>query len=188
MLKLKEIRIKKGLYQKDIANVLGVTEATASRYENEIRKLNQDQITTLALALDVTPGELLGFEDSYNNYTQYLNSFIDENAKFKKIEFIAETMSGDYCKLRIKDIERIQDNIVYMDANLSYWLKTGNFEAPAHVIKPESLSQLITILDNNRVSHTLNLYPAKRFIENYPTTDKWVKAIEEYDKLPMDFE
>lgn len=74
MLKLKEIRLKKGLFQKDIASILGVSQAAASRYELEERMLNQDQIVKLCLALDVTPGELLGYQEAYEKYTKYLES------------------------------------------------------------------------------------------------------------------
>jgi transcriptional regulator with XRE-family HTH domain len=81
MLKLKEIRIKKGLMQRDIAEILGVTQAAASRYELEERKLNQDQIIKLCLELDVTPEELLGFEEAYRKYVEYLESLKEEKVK-----------------------------------------------------------------------------------------------------------
>lgn len=81
MLKLKEIRIKKGLFQRDIANILGVSEATASRYENEKRKLNQDDIIKLSLALEITPDELLGFKEAYQKYTDYLKQLADTKIK-----------------------------------------------------------------------------------------------------------
>ena len=72
MLKLKEIRLKKGLYQKDIAKVLNVTQTAASRYELGERTLNHKQIIKLCLFLDVTPGELLGYKEAYDKYTNYL--------------------------------------------------------------------------------------------------------------------
>lgn len=78
MLKLKEIRLDKGLRQQDIAELLGVSIAAASRYESEERKLDQDQIVKLCLGLDVTPDELLGFKEAYDKYTKYLES-LDED-------------------------------------------------------------------------------------------------------------
>ncbi len=80
MLKLKEIRIKKGLLQRDIANILGVTQSAASLYELEERKLNQDQIIKLCLELDVTPDELLGFKEAYEKYVDYLISMTKDNS------------------------------------------------------------------------------------------------------------
>ena len=81
MLKLKEIRIKKGLLQRDIASILGVTQSAASLYELEERKLDQDQIIKLCLELDVTPEELLGFKEAYEKYVEYLESLKKEESK-----------------------------------------------------------------------------------------------------------
>lgn len=81
MLKLKEIRIEKGLMQRDIAKILGVTQAAASRYELEERKLNQDQIIKLCLELEVTPEELLGFKEAYEKYVAYLQTLKEEVQK-----------------------------------------------------------------------------------------------------------
>lgn len=72
MLKLKSIRIKKGNTQQDLANYLGVTQNAISNYESELRKLDQDSIVKLALFLEVTTDELLGFEEAYQSYTEYL--------------------------------------------------------------------------------------------------------------------
>lgn len=79
MLKLKEIRLSKGLKQHDIAEVLGVTQQAVARYESEERKLDQNQIVKLSLALEVTPDELLGFEEAYEEYTKYLLSLDEED-------------------------------------------------------------------------------------------------------------
>jgi len=80
MLKLKEIRLKKGLKQSDIAKILGVTRQSATRYELEQSKLNQDEIIKLCLALDVTPDELLGYEEAYQKYTEYLKTLDEEDS------------------------------------------------------------------------------------------------------------
>lgn len=74
MIKLKEIRIRRGYTQKDIADIVGVTVAAISRYEKEQRKLDQELIMKLCVALEVTPNELLGFDEAYENYTNYLMS------------------------------------------------------------------------------------------------------------------
>ena len=74
VIKLKEIRVRKGITQEEIANFLGVKQVTVSRYETEQRMLNQDQINKLSLFLDVTPNELLGFDEVYKNYVEYLMS------------------------------------------------------------------------------------------------------------------
>lgn len=78
MLKLKQIRLSKGLTQQDIAKILGVSHQTAAKYEVEQVKLNHQQIIKLCLELDVTPDELLGFKEAYDKYTKYLES-LDED-------------------------------------------------------------------------------------------------------------
>ncbi|CDR30648.1 Predicted transcriptional regulator [Acholeplasma oculi] len=81
MLKLRDIRLSKGLKQQDIAEILGITQAAASRIESEERKLDQNQIIKLCLALEVTPDELLGFEEAYNKYTEYLQSLLKDDVE-----------------------------------------------------------------------------------------------------------
>jgi len=61
MIKLKEIRIRKGLMQKN-ADILGVVVSAASRIENQINVLSSNQIIKLCKTLDVRYDELLGLE------------------------------------------------------------------------------------------------------------------------------
>jgi transcriptional regulator with XRE-family HTH domain len=78
MLRLKEIRLNKGLTQQELAIKLGITQQSIARYESEARKLDQDLIIKICLVLDVTPDELLGFEEAYKKYTEYLQSLDEE--------------------------------------------------------------------------------------------------------------
>lgn len=80
-MKLKEIRIKKGLTQQDLAEIMGVSDSTISKYEKGKRKLNHDQIVKLSIALEVTPNELLGFKEAYKSYSDYLISLKKEEPK-----------------------------------------------------------------------------------------------------------
>lgn len=81
MLKLKQIRLSKGLTQQDIAKILGVSHQTAAKYEVEQVKLNHQQIIKLCLDLDVTPDELLGFKEAYDKYTEYLQSLLEDEVE-----------------------------------------------------------------------------------------------------------
>ena len=78
MLRLKEIRLNKGLTQQELAIKLGITQQSIARYESEARKLDQDLIIKICLVLDVTPDELLGFEEAYKKYSEYLQSLDEE--------------------------------------------------------------------------------------------------------------
>lgn len=81
MLKLKEIRESKGLTRADIAQMLGVTTESVRRYETEERKLDQDSIMKLCFGLEVTPDELLGYQEAYDKYTKYLQSLDEEEVE-----------------------------------------------------------------------------------------------------------
>lgn len=78
VLKLKEIREKKGLTQQELADFLGIHKITVSKYENEKLKLDQNNMVKMCIILDTTPNELLGFERKYKDFTDYLMSLKGE--------------------------------------------------------------------------------------------------------------
>ena len=57
--KLKQTRIHRGYTQTQLANLIGVTPAAISRYENGIRKPNAIVIRNLAITLGISSDELL---------------------------------------------------------------------------------------------------------------------------------
>lgn len=62
--RLKELRLKKGMTLLDVANALGVKEATAQRYESgEIKNLKHDTILQLARLFNCSPSYIMGWED-----------------------------------------------------------------------------------------------------------------------------
>lgn len=62
--RIKELRLKNKLTLLEVANALGVSEATAQRYESgEIRNLKYDTIVALADLFNVSPAYLMGWED-----------------------------------------------------------------------------------------------------------------------------
>ena len=56
---LKEIRIAKGMTQKELANAIEVTDAAICQYENGQREPNLDNLKKLARVLDCTVDELI---------------------------------------------------------------------------------------------------------------------------------
>lgn len=57
---LKNLRKNRGLYQKDIADLLGVAISTVSAWENDIYEIDFHNLKKLADFFDVTVDELLG--------------------------------------------------------------------------------------------------------------------------------
>lgn len=62
---LKNRRIEKGLTMKEVAAKVGVSEGTISRWESgNIENMRRDKISKLADALDISPSEIMGWDDS----------------------------------------------------------------------------------------------------------------------------
>ena len=77
--RIKELRLKNKLTLLEVANALGVSEATAQRYESgEIKNLKYDTIVALANLFKVSPGYLMGWEsddeESFSAHEEYYNN------------------------------------------------------------------------------------------------------------------
>lgn len=66
MNRLKFLREEKGLFQSEIAKILGVSTAAVGFYENEKRDMSPDTIIKLANYFDVSTDYLLGKTDIRN--------------------------------------------------------------------------------------------------------------------------
>ncbi|GAX48105.1 helix-turn-helix transcriptional regulator [Pseudolactococcus reticulitermitis] len=131
MNKIKFLRKEKNLTMKDLAELIGVTEATISRWENDKPAPRVNQVKKLAEYFDVLPEYILGLTD-IKNYDQiavesskafdehkdfttpsYLTSAIDDLPReFHRINNIYRTLNDDS---RIKvvnyanDLQRLQE-------------------------------------------------------------------------------
>jgi len=75
--RIKSRRIELGLTQKDVAEKLGVKDATVQRYESgNIKNLKQEKISKLSEILCVKPEWLMGWnkDDSTNFSRKYVSS------------------------------------------------------------------------------------------------------------------
>lgn len=88
---IKKWRNIRGLGQDELAEKIGTTKQTISRYENGDRKANQDVLFELANVLNVS-----------------INEFFpkNENAQDSKIETIAAHIDEDVTEDELEDIQR----------------------------------------------------------------------------------
>lgn len=63
--KIKELRIRKDLSLEQVGDYVGVSKATVLKWESgQIKNMRRDKIVRLAEILGITPGDLLGWNDS----------------------------------------------------------------------------------------------------------------------------
>ncbi|MCR4944659.1 MAG: helix-turn-helix domain-containing protein [Clostridium sp.] len=84
--KILALRENLNMKQKELADLVGITEATLSRYENDKRQPRGEIVPKLAKALNVTADYLLDNEISIDDYNSLNNKEIID------IEKEAETM------------------------------------------------------------------------------------------------
>lgn len=65
---LRDKRKEKGLTMREVAEAVGVSEATVSRWESgNIANMGRSKIAALSKILDLTPAEIMGIEDQPND-------------------------------------------------------------------------------------------------------------------------
>lgn len=65
---LRDKRKEKGLTMREVAEAVGVSEATVSRWESgNIANMGRSKIAALSKILDLTPSEIMGIEDQPND-------------------------------------------------------------------------------------------------------------------------
>lgn len=88
--KIRDRRINLGYSQDELAEMVGFKSKSAiSKIETNERDLNQDKIMPMAVALKVTPGYLLGWEDIDGNETETFNLHPVKKKRFQVLGDIA---------------------------------------------------------------------------------------------------
>ncbi|HBE8640404.1 TPA: helix-turn-helix domain-containing protein [Clostridioides difficile] len=95
--RLKELRIKFGLKQYELAEILNVSQSTIGMYENDQRTPPAESIVKLAEYFNVTTDYLLGHtKTNYSVDTDKtkIQSIIDSLASYESIKFPKEKFSS----------------------------------------------------------------------------------------------
>lgn len=89
--RIKEVRKKKGIKQKEIANQLGIPISTYANYENNHREPTSEIIDNIAALLDISVESLIGIEifDFFLNYLESIGYKVN-------VEKSGESEEGHY--------------------------------------------------------------------------------------------
>lgn len=101
---LKEIRKKKGISQKKIAEILNISQTQMYRIESGISAINSDHIVKLCNFLKVSADELLGIK-SIEEQAKEIKEKYNTNLTLDEIIHIKETLekSANYINKLIKE-------------------------------------------------------------------------------------
>lgn len=69
-IRIRKFRELRGLSQKELADLIGVSNSRVSNWEQGINRPNADIISDLCKALDVSPSELLDIQISTDNLNE----------------------------------------------------------------------------------------------------------------------
>lgn len=92
-----------GLTMREVANMVGVSEATVSRWESgDIRNMRRDKIAALARALDVSPAVLMDWEE-------YDAELMERRKLSKELQDLANVAQLENLRIAIDLIKRLEN-------------------------------------------------------------------------------
>ncbi len=119
--RIKTLRYKKSMTLGDLANIVGVSKTSISKYENDKATPKAEILEKLALALDTTPAYIMGWEDEQPAHNEklikYVNTII-ELTKLNKLHWRKQTRN--LSSINKNDLtDRLNDILVYNDIKIS---------------------------------------------------------------------
>ena len=134
--KLKTLRKEKGLTQKKLAELSGVSENAIKQYEGNKRTPRIEQLKLLADALDTTTAHLLGVTVFHEKQAEVLNNLTSSNfikdgeirTAYQQLLVSLERFIGKFPHDE-EDILTIMSRMIYMIEHL--YLKTGGNDTEA---------------------------------------------------------
>lgn len=134
------IRVKrqlKGLSQKELADKLGISISTLSRYESGAVRPSSDKLSMIAEILDTTVDSLLGIESSRVALSEDDTMFVDiDKYVISKPDFIKRlTYYTQNCELCGNPAPFMApDGSPYLEYHYVDWLSQGGKEEPSNTV------------------------------------------------------
>lgn len=127
--RLKELRWKRGMTQKQVADALHVEQATYSLYERGKRRLSCDTVVKLALLYEVTTGYLMGEEhpEQHRTFAETLAALrtdrgLSQDALAKDLEISKNSIYYYENDKRVPDIDTAVRIAQYFGVTVDYLL------------------------------------------------------------------
>ena len=146
MLNLKQRRIELGLTMLDVAKLVGVSEATISRYESgNIKNMRSDRIEKYAKALNVSPSDFL----EINEEPTTIKKIPYTEATCARVPLIGRAAAGYSCHAEENITEYIlTDSDILKDGYEHFWLTVkGDSMEPTLLEGDLVLVRAQTVLD-----------------------------------------
>ncbi len=103
---IKDLRIKKGLSQKEMAQKIGIPPTTYSNYENNHREPNIEILDKVANILEITTEDML-------------LQAIDKDNNLSQLDFILKTLKSMSSLMESEEItNKIKENINIIEKNI----------------------------------------------------------------------
>ena len=106
--RIRQLRIRKGLTQKELGQISETAETTVRQYENNKRQPKIEQIEKLAKALEVSPADIMGWD--YFDKKFDINKIKDDIKVINYLESIGYTIQWD---MRVTEWEVNPDGSKY---------------------------------------------------------------------------
>lgn len=190
--RLKELRLRKGFTQEELANKIGVAKSTLTGYEKGNREPDLFKIKKLTQVLEVDANYLLGLsKSSSNNTTQELEHISTERIKEdrKNINNIRENISNNITFYRKKmklTQEELANKINVKKTSVSSWERKANspdIETLYELCKlfNISLEEMYGVSDNNNQETLIEI--EKEYIEMAKELEKYNITQEDMKKI-----
>lgn len=190
--RLKELRLRKGFTQEELANKIGVAKSTLTGYEKGNREPDLFKIKKLTQVLEVDANYLLGLsKSSSNNTTQELEHISTERIKEdrKNINNIRENISNNITFYRKKmklTQEELANKINVKKTSVSSWEHKANspdIETLYELCKlfNISLEEMYGVSDNNNQETLIEI--EKEYIEMAKELEKYNITQEDMKKI-----
>lgn len=108
---IKDRRNELGLTMKEVADYVGVSEATVSRWESgSIANMKRSRVQALAEVLKVSPLDILGTEDPIGDKYAALQQAYDARPEIRILFDSAEDATAEQIMMTVKVLEAFKKN------------------------------------------------------------------------------